>query len=64
MIENNSDIRKALKNAGVYQWQVCEWLGITEALLSKKMRHELSKDLKEKILIAIDEIVKEREEDV
>ncbi len=60
MVENNHDIRQALRDAGVYQWQVCERLGIREETFSRKMRHELPNDLKGKVLIAISEIEKER----
>ena len=36
MRETNPEIRKAFRDAGVFQWQVCERLGITEAVFSLK----------------------------
>ncbi|KAB3534411.1 hypothetical protein F8154_08885 [Alkaliphilus pronyensis] len=57
---NNNEIRKALSDANMKQWQLAELLGITEWTLSRKLRKELPEDKKEEIL---DLINKERGED-
>ena len=57
---NNIEIRKALLETNMKQWELAELLGITEWTLSRKLRKELPEDKKEEIL---DLINKERGED-
>lgn len=52
----NADIKAALRNAAVYQWQVAEELGIPETTFSRKLRHELPDSEKTRILEAIERI--------
>lgn len=52
----NKEIRKVANDKGVRQWQIAEVLGIDETSLSRKMRHELSDEYKEKYLNAIDQV--------
>lgn len=52
----NQDIRKLLKNNRIYLWEVAQLYGCTESTLSKKLRIELSKDDKEKIIDIIKQI--------
>ncbi|WKY47056.1 hypothetical protein Q5O24_11890 [Eubacteriaceae bacterium ES3] len=59
----NLDVRETLKKAGIRQWEVCEILGIHEAAFSRKMRHELPEDEKQKIYEAI-EVLKNQKEAV
>ena len=58
----NQDIRLYAKNSGVRLWQVAEALGIWEATLSRKLRHELPLEEKTKILGIIDTLAQERQE--
>lgn len=57
----NMDVREQLKKAGVRQWEVSEVLGINEAALSRKMRHELPEEEKQKIYSAIEELKQQKE---
>lgn len=50
----NCDIRNAANAAGVRLWQIAETLGIADSNFSKKLRHELSIDEKEKIFAVIE----------
>ena len=54
----NKVIRCALINSGVKQYQLADKLGIAEATLSRKLRKELPKEEKQKILAAIEELAK------
>ena len=58
----NQDVRLYAKNLGVRLWQVAEALGIWEATLSLKLRHELPPEEKTKILGIIDTLAQERQE--
>ena len=60
----NNDIRFCAKNSGVRLWQVAEALGIWEANLSRKLRHELPKEEKEKIMGIIEQLAKGNQEAV
>lgn len=53
---NNIDIRTEMLKYNIKQWQLAEKLGITEFSLCRKLRHELSKEDKEKALNAIKEL--------
>lgn len=53
----NIEIRSALKEKRMYNYELAEMLGITEWTLSRKLRKELPQDEKQKIL---DVIEKER----
>ena len=56
----NVEIRTACMEAGVKHWQLAAALGITETHFSKKLRNELPKDEKEKILEVLSQLVQER----
>ena len=45
----NNDIRKLIENSNMKYWEVAYKLGMTDATFSKKLRFELSKDLKQRI---------------
>lgn len=51
----NQKIRKAVKDSGVYYWQIAERLGITCWTLSVWMRHEMPEAKQERILQLIRE---------
>lgn len=52
----NADIKTYAKTKGVKQWEIAECLGIHEAVLSRKMRHELSQEEKEEFKKAVDQV--------
>lgn len=47
---NNNDIRKAAGGAGVKLWQIADELGIADTSLSRKLRHELSTEERERVM--------------
>lgn len=49
----NSDIKDRMKASGVYQWQIAEYLGISEATMCRKMRSELSPEFRAQVNQAI-----------
>lgn len=51
---NNVEIKKLMKDNKVRQWQVAEYIGMNESLLSRKMRHELDPNLKKSVIEAIE----------
>lgn len=46
----NQDIRRSAAGAGVKLWQIAEELGISDCSFSRKLRHELPEDEKQRIL--------------
>jgi len=52
----NLEIRRKLKEAGLYQWILAEKMGIAEQTLVRKLRRELSEAEKQKILSIIEEL--------
>lgn len=50
----NLEIRQAILESGVKQWQIAEKLGISESSFSKLLRKELSGEKKKEILGAIE----------
>lgn len=59
---NNLEIRFSAKNKGVKMWQIAEELHIQDSALSRKLRHELPEDEREKILTIIDRLAREKQE--
>ena len=53
----NLEIRRKLKEANLYQWQLAEGMKIAEQTLVRKLRRELPEEDKQKIFAIIDEIV-------
>lgn len=60
---SNIDIRVKATESGVKMWQLAEKLGIHEGTLSRKLRHELPEEEKNKILALIDEIAEKESEE-
>lgn len=52
----NIEIRQAIKNAKIKYWQVAEKMGINDGNFSRKLRKELPKSEKTKILEIIENI--------
>lgn len=56
----NLDIKQAAKQAGVPLWKLADTVyGITDSHFSRKLRHELPAEEKQKLLAAIGELAKE-----
>ena len=58
----NVDIRIAAKERGVKMWEIAEALHIQDSAFSRKLRHELPPQEREKILIIISELSQEKAE--
>lgn len=56
----NDEIKLAAAGKGIKLWEIAEKLGITDGNLSRKLRHELSEDMKLKIYKIIDELADRR----
>ncbi len=50
----NNDVRKEIKAAGFYIWEVAEAIGISDVTMSKRLRKELSSLQKQEIRNAIE----------
>lgn len=57
----NERIRKALKAAGVRQWELANVMGISEATIYRTLRTELPEDDTKKMLELIEKLSAERE---
>lgn len=57
----NQKIRETAKEKGVALWQVADKINISEPTMTRKLRHELSKDETERILSIISELAEEKE---
>ena len=60
-MQTNRDIRLTAAGSGVRLWQVAEAMKIYPESLSRKLRHELPTEEKEKILSIIEDLAKEAE---
>lgn len=49
----NQDIRRAAAGAGVKLWRIAEAMGMADSSLSRKLRHELSPEEKERVYAVI-----------
>ena len=58
----NERIREKARNHGVRLWQLADRLGISEASLTRLLRHEVDRKMAERLTNAIDEIVEHRKE--
>lgn len=56
-MRKNSDIRNAIANARLHQWEVAEKLGVNEGTFCKWLRYELPEEKKARILSAIRELI-------
>ncbi|MEL3973045.1 hypothetical protein AAEO50_12235 [Rossellomorea oryzaecorticis] len=52
----NQDVRQAIQEAGLKQWQVAEAYGLHEGNFSRLLRKELSLEKKAKIFKAINQL--------
>lgn len=51
----NQEVREALHNKDMKQWELADMLGISEFTLTRWLRKELTEDKKELLLKAINE---------
>ncbi len=51
----NQEVREALQNKGMKQWELADMLGISEFTLTRWLRKELTEDKKKLLLKAINE---------
>ena len=58
----NQQIRDAIREAGIYQWELADALNIAEHTLVRWLRHELDVDTHNRIMRAIDEAKNLKEE--
>ena len=58
----NKEIRNAAKSAGVRLWRLAAAYGISDGNFSRKLRKELPKEEKEKILAIIERLAQEKQE--
>ncbi len=58
---SNQLIREYAKISGVKLWEVAERLKIQDTNLSKMLRHQLSDDKENELMVIIDQIAKEKE---
>lgn len=56
----NLEIREAVKNGGVYLWQLADRLGVSDATLSRKLRKELSEKEKMRCLQIVEQLTEQR----
>lgn len=56
----NLEIRRKLKEADLYQWQLAEGMKIAEQTLVRKLRRELPEEEKQKIFAIIEELATAR----
>lgn len=57
---NNTDIRKAAKDAGVYLYEVAAAYGVNDGNFSRKLRWELPDDERSKIMGIIFDLAKKK----
>lgn len=60
----NKEIREAAKKAGVHLWQVADYFGISDCNFSRKLRKELPREEKEKVMEVINSLAQDKLEAV
>lgn len=56
----NETVREYAKEKGVKHWEIAARLGMFDNTFSKKLRFELSDEMREKVINAIDTIASEK----
>jgi len=56
----NMDIRRAISDSGLRYWQIANAIGVNDGNFSRKLRKELSEEVKIKIFAAITTLSAER----
>ena len=60
MILKNLNVRNQAKIHGLKLWEIAEEYGVTDSTFSRKLRHELSEEESEKIIMIIENLSKRR----
>ena len=55
-MNSNQDLKAYAKHKGVFLWELAEYLSISEATITRRLRRELSEDSKAKMMLCIDSI--------
>lgn len=58
---NNAKIRIKMLETGMKQWEVARLLGMSESVLSRRLRDELPEDEQDRIVALIETAKEERE---
>ena len=59
----NLDLRKSAKAAGIPLWRIADAIGVGEATMTRKLRHELPEKEKQQMFGIIEQLAKEAETD-
>mgnify|MGYP001072246537 FL=1 len=57
----NLELRKAAKAAGIPLWRIADAIGVGEATITRKLRHELPENEKKQLLNLIKQLAREGE---
>lgn len=60
-MQANMEIRSSAKRAGVKLWEVAEAIGISDGMLSRKLRRELPEVEQRKILSIVADLARRKE---
>lgn len=60
-MQTNQILRAAAKENGIRLWEIADFIGITDGMFSRRLRHELPASEREKLLDAIKEIARQKE---
>lgn len=52
----NKDLQELASGKGVKQWQIADEIGVGETTLCRMLRRELTPEMKEKVLAAINKL--------
>lgn len=56
MVNMNTDVKRAAEQARVKLWQIADALGMADSSFSRKLRKELSPEMKERCFAIIKEL--------
>ena len=59
---NSESIKERIRTSGVRQWEVAEYLGISESAIGRKLRGTVDPDFGDKVLEAVEILVAEKRE--
>ena len=57
----NLELRQAAKAAGIPLWRIADAIGVGEATMTRKLRHELPENEKKQLLNLIKQLAREGE---
>ena len=57
----NLELRKAAQAAGIPLWRIADAIGVGEATMTRKLRHELPENEKKQLLNLIKQLAREGE---